>query len=364
MGTIRQQIIALLGQGSLSALQISQAVKVTEKEVCRHLVHIQKSVTAQGQQFYLTPCTCLACGFIFRDRRRLTRPGRCPRCRATRISQPLFSVHLESPGRMHDLVKIERSIDPMDPSAIKHLFLITGTTRGIGRALAASALTQPNSFVISLSRSAPFLRSNHQNITIDLEDSQAIGPALNQIDLNPEQTSGLIHSVLINNAGVLEPVAPIGDCDDALLASNIRVNLIAPLILSRHFYHFCKGFPGKKTIVNITSGASHTPYSGWSAYAASKAGLDMATRCMALEFAPSDPAFCVCAVAPGTVDTAMQATIRRCSIDQFAQVGKFHALKTAGALDPPDHTASALMRLLMAGRFENGGRYDLREMKR
>jgi NADP-dependent 3-hydroxy acid dehydrogenase YdfG len=179
----------------------------------------------------------------------------------------------------------------MDPAPITHLFLVTGTTRGLGKALVASASDHPNSFVVSLARSAPFLESKRQNIRIDLNDADAIGPAFASIRLDPQRISRLIHTVLINNAGVLDPIAPIGDCDDTLLARNIQVNLTAPLILSRHFFHFRKSLPGRKWIVNITSGASRSPYYGWSAYGAAKAGLDMATRAMAMEFTRIDPAF-------------------------------------------------------------------------
>jgi benzil reductase ((S)-benzoin forming) len=250
----------------------------------------------------------------------------------------------------------------MEPPLIEHLFLITGTTRGIGKALVASALRQPDSFVVSLSRAAPFLRGNHQNIHIDLNDTGDIGPALTRIHIAQHQAGRLTRTVLINNAGVLDPVAPIADCDDRLLARNIQVNLIAPLILARHFYHFSKAFAGRKWIVNITSGASRKPYYGWSAYGAAKAGLDMATRAMALEFSRIDPAFAVCAVAPGTVDTAMQEKIRNCSAGQFEQVDKFLKLKANGALASPRHTAASLIRLLMEERLTNGGRYDLRAM--
>jgi benzil reductase ((S)-benzoin forming) len=250
----------------------------------------------------------------------------------------------------------------MDRTPLKHLFLITGTTQGIGKALMAAALQQPNSFVVGLSRGAPFLWANRQNIRIDLNASDDIGPALKHIDLQGQPTGGLTHTVLINNAGVLDPIAPIGDCDDRLLAQNIQVNLIAPLILSRHFFQFSHAFPGRKWIVNITSGASRTPYYGWSAYGAAKAGLDMATRALAVEFAHIDPTYAVCAVAPGVVDTAMQEQIRTRTREQFAQVDKFLALKASGTLQPPEHVASNVIRLLMAGRFKNGRRYDLREM--
>jgi benzil reductase ((S)-benzoin forming) len=251
----------------------------------------------------------------------------------------------------------------MDPAPITHLFLVTGTTRGLGKALVASASDHPNSFVVSLARAAPFLESKRQNIRIDLNDADAIGPAFASIRLDPQRISRLIHTVLINNAGVLDPIAPIGDCDDTLLARNIQVNLTAPLILSRHFFHFCKSLPGRKWIINITSGASRSPYYGWSAYGAAKAGLDMATRAMAMEFTRIDPAFSACAVAPGTIDTAMQEKIRACSTQQFEKVEKFLGLKASGALNSPEYVASTLIRLLLDGRFTNGGRYDLREME-
>ena len=250
----------------------------------------------------------------------------------------------------------------MNPPPLEHLFLITGTTRGIGKALAASALALPGSFVVSLSRASAFLRKNHQNIRIDLNDIDRIGSAFKRIRIDRQRTGGLTHTVLINNAGVLDPIAPIGDCNDTLLARNIQVNLTAPLILTRHFFHFARPFPGQKRIVNITSGASRAPYYGWSAYGAAKAGLDMATRAMAMEFSRIDPTFAVCAVAPGTVDTAMQAKIRNCTAQQFEQVDKFLKLKESGALYPPERAATALIRLLMDGRFKNGGRYDIREM--
>ncbi len=250
----------------------------------------------------------------------------------------------------------------MKPPPVEHLFLITGTTRGIGKSLAAEALKVPNSFVVGFSRAKPSLWRTHQNIWVDLNQIESIGPAMQAVHYDFAAADGLQTTVLINNAGVLDPIAPIGDCDDRLLARNIQVNLTAPLVLARHFYRWCQPFQGRKSIVNITSGASQVPYYGWSAYGAAKAGLDMATRAMALEFSRIDPTFDVCAVAPGTVDTAMQTKIRSCTARQFALVDKFLQLKARGALHPPERAASALIRLLMDGRFKNGGRYDLREM--
>ena len=246
---------------------------------------------------------------------------------------------------------------------IEHLFIITGSTRGIGKALVTSALNIQGGAVVSFSRAESFMQDNYQNIRIDLRHFDQIGPAFQRVRIERQRIVGLTQTVLINNAGVIEPIAPIGECDDNLLADNIRVNLIAPLILTRHFYHFGKSLPGRKWIVNITSGAGQAPYYGWSAYGASKAGIDMATRAIAMEFSRIDPSFGACAVAPGVVETGMQEKIRSCSVERFEQVNKFLRLKESEALDSPEHAASELIRLITEGRFENGGRYDLRGIK-
>ena len=92
MATLRQHITALLEGSPLTALDISKQARVSEKEVYRHLAHIEKSVAAKGRKLAVTPCTCMACGFAFKTRRRLTRPGRCPRCRESRIDHPVFRI--------------------------------------------------------------------------------------------------------------------------------------------------------------------------------------------------------------------------------------------------------------------------------
>ena len=92
MTTVRRQIIALLASRSMDAREISAAVGLREKEVCAHLEHIARSVSARGGTFHIEPAACRACGFVFQTRRRLTRPSRCPRCRSQRISAPAYAI--------------------------------------------------------------------------------------------------------------------------------------------------------------------------------------------------------------------------------------------------------------------------------
>ena len=91
-GTIRQRVVEQLEQAAMTARDLSQAVGVPEKEIVRHLGHIARSVARQGRRLDVIPSTCLACGFTFTQRSRLTRPGRCPQCRRSRIDHPVFRI--------------------------------------------------------------------------------------------------------------------------------------------------------------------------------------------------------------------------------------------------------------------------------
>ena len=92
MQTVRQQMIALLSQGVHSARGLSQMLRIQEKEVYGHLSHIARSVVSQRQRLVVIPSRCLVCGYVFDKRKRLTRPGRCPRCKGERIEEPRYQV--------------------------------------------------------------------------------------------------------------------------------------------------------------------------------------------------------------------------------------------------------------------------------
>jgi hypothetical protein len=90
--TARAAIARLLRDRPLDAREISSYVGLPEKEVCIHLEHIKKSLPRQRERFVVQPPECRKCGFVFSKRERLSRPGRCPRCRGESISPPLFSI--------------------------------------------------------------------------------------------------------------------------------------------------------------------------------------------------------------------------------------------------------------------------------
>jgi predicted Zn-ribbon and HTH transcriptional regulator len=88
--TIRQNIVSLLKERTLSVKDISFYVMIPVKDVCEHLEHIQKN--KRDYPLLITPARCNKCGFVFRKRTRLKKPGKCPVCKGRLIEEPLFSI--------------------------------------------------------------------------------------------------------------------------------------------------------------------------------------------------------------------------------------------------------------------------------
>lgn len=91
MHTLRQIIRELLLEESLSSLELSQRLSISEKEVLDHLGHLARAPGA-GLRFRITPAVCKNCGFAFKKRERLTIPSRCPICQHESIRRPRFAL--------------------------------------------------------------------------------------------------------------------------------------------------------------------------------------------------------------------------------------------------------------------------------
>ena len=90
--TIRREIVSAIESKVLSAKEISGIVSIPEKAVCEHISHIQRTVNKTGRRLIVTSAECRQCGFSFKKREKLKKPGKCPICRAETIKEPLFSI--------------------------------------------------------------------------------------------------------------------------------------------------------------------------------------------------------------------------------------------------------------------------------
>jgi predicted Zn-ribbon and HTH transcriptional regulator len=90
--TVRRRLAELLSLGDWDVRALSQEMRLREKEIVEHLPHVAKTVKAAGRRFVIVPAECLGCGFLFENRVKYAKPGRCPKCKRDRIQSPMFRV--------------------------------------------------------------------------------------------------------------------------------------------------------------------------------------------------------------------------------------------------------------------------------
>ncbi len=241
---------------------------------------------------------------------------------------------------------------------------VTGAGLGIGRA-AALILAEQGASVALVSRTqseveqvAQEIRSRGGTAIASLLDvsnwdmvswtAQQIEAALGPIDL------------LVNNAGVVEPLGKVWETSPEEAGRLIDINL------SGAYYCLRAVLPGmvqrgNGTIVNVSSSAAARLAPGWSVYAASKAGLDQLTRCAAVDL--KDTTIRVYSLYPGLVETRMVDTLLTATPDQLPPARRqfFVDQKEAGKILPPEAPARAIVWLCSTHcDLESGAVIDLR----
>jgi NAD(P)-dependent dehydrogenase (short-subunit alcohol dehydrogenase family) len=159
--------------------------------------------------------------------------------------------------------------------------------------------------------------------------------------------------VLVNNAGILAPIASIGDGDPGEWQRNWDINVLGPLALTQAALPHLRQRSGR--VINVSSGAAVSAIPGWAAFCASKAAVEHLTRVLAEE----EPRITAIAFRPGMVDTAMQATIRREGADGMpAEVyARFVRLFEDEHLLPPEVPGCALAVLSLFCPHEWSGTF-------
>lgn len=230
---------------------------------------------------------------------------------------------------------------------------ITGASRGIGRALAASVPFPAR--VIGVSRSAP---ERGEHLRADLATPSGWTATADALRREFDQFSGE-RAVLIHAAGTLEPIGFAGEVDADAYRDNVLLNSAAGQIIGHQFLDATRHLTARRELVMISSGAASSAYEGWSAYCAGKAALDHWVRTVGAEQRRRGGAV-VLAVAPGVVATAMQQRIRDQEPSDFPRVDRFHELHDGGQLRDPDDVARELWAVLDEGP-STGSVLDLRD---
>ncbi len=211
---------------------------------------------------------------------------------------------------------------------------ITGASRGIGAA-AARSFADAGANVVLMARDREAIASLAGEIgaaalavpcdvTRYWEVETALAAAV--------KTFGRL-DVLVNNAGVIDPIAAIAAADPEAWGQAIDINLkgvfhgvhaAIPLILDS----------GGGTIITVSSGAAVNALEGWSAYCSSKAGAKMLTACLHREM--GDKGIRALGLSPGTVATDMQREIKASGVNAVSQLDWTDHI-------PPEWPAKALV---------------------
>lgn len=239
--------------------------------------------------------------------------------------------------------------------------ILTGHTRGLGAAIAEELLSRDIAILaIARHRNTDLgkrFSGRLQQVELDLADSAALSRWLSTDEmrdfLSPSDTA-----LLINNAGMLQPMGPADTLDAEAIGRAIALNVAAPLMLSSAMIAATTHLPDRR-ILHVSSGAGRDAYPSWSMYCASKAALDHHARSVALE---ALPALRICSLAPGVIDTDMQAEIRASTVETFPLREKFVALKDQHQLARPRDAAAGLLDYLLNPGFGRSAVADLRSL--
>ena len=189
------------------------------------------------------------------------------------------------------------------------ILIITGGSRGLGKELIDLALKDRDFKIISISRT---LHRDHSNVIDNKlmllkQDLSSLKSSFQQLSLKEFLTANIKQVVFVNNAATILPIENIGDMNELDLAKNVKVNILAPMLITNDLIRNSKG--KKIKVINISSGTSKKPIVGWSLYSSSKAAIEMFFDTLKKQEESTEDIE-IYNIDPGVMDTGMQKSIR------------------------------------------------------
>jgi len=224
---------------------------------------------------------------------------------------------------------------------------VTGTSSGIGEALARELLGRGWRLVGVARRAAPIADPRYTHLQLDLRDLTTLASSLDTRLAPLVADPAVTRLGLVNNAAMEALLGPVSRLDAAAMLGAYAVNTAAPVLLMGWFERHAR--PGQPLrIVNVSTAAAMTPFPGLGAYGSSKAALRMAGMILATELdaagaaASRPPDTSILSFEPGIVETPMQAAARASSVETLPSLQMFKDFAAAGALVPAALPARAI----------------------
>lgn len=237
----------------------------------------------------------------------------------------------------------------MAPS--RPLALVTGTSSGIGAAVARELLRRGWRVVGLSRRRASVDHPSYEHLSLDLSDLSTLPDRIERA-VGAKVADPLVERVaLVNNAADPGMLGPVDAIDPAAMLPVFAVNVAAPTWLSGWVVR--RSHPGVAVrIVNVLSGAGLRPFPGLATYGATKAALRLVGMVLASEIdggrSPDGTRrdVTILSYAPGPVDTPMQAQARTASTKIFPLSETFTRWAAEGRLLPPETPAGDIISYL------------------
>lgn len=246
-------------------------------------------------------------------------------------------------------------------------FLVTGSSRGIGKTMAieTSKNFASGSVVVLLARSLSGLEATKSEILASNPDLKVFIKSIDLTQPSVEEIDQILIDSLANSpkfdlAIVIHNVGTLGDVSKwsseienySLLNDYFSTNVFAPTILNNRAL---KALPGdiKKIIVNITSKAAIAPFKSFTYYCMGKAAREMYFRCLAEEF----PSLLVLNYSPGPVESDMTVYAQESSVSAEVS-GMFKNLRDHGTILTTEMTTKKFLEVIKAGKYKSGDHVD------
>ena len=239
----------------------------------------------------------------------------------------------------------------------KAVIIVTGASKGLGASIAHWLGKNGNKVVVAARSTDGLLKCADRveklggkalAVTMDVSDPEAC----RSLVAKTVDTFGRIDGV-VNNAGVVTPLASIENADPAAWKYCMEVNLIGPFHMTKFSLPYLRIRKGR--LINVSSGASNIPIESAAAYCASKAALNHFTSVLAAE----EPDITAVAIRPGVVDTDMQAYLRKegPAVMPKNTANFYLDLKREGKLEPPKIPARSIAWLALHAPGEMSGSF-------
>lgn len=227
------------------------------------------------------------------------------------------------------------------------LFVVTGPTRGIGKAVLEALSIEPHSIVCvgrALNRVRDLPKNERCQIEyVNLDFQWSVSEAQAQIDelrKIAEKHGGPI--VLISNAGAIEPIGKANSLQLEDLVQSMKTNFTIPTMIANSLAGLTTTIHSRLLVLNVTSGAAKRALPGLQPYCAAKAAKRMALDVLCSE----NPTVSVVHFDPGVVDTAMQSKIRKVDATDMPWVNDFQVISPTAGLRAPADIALEIIELV------------------